>query len=216
MIRNSMEPSLANRSRVQKSRHQNDAVLFAWRSRAISGLIVDVPSSWSAAIDQLCFGDETTSKTDPYFCREYSRGPVQSRLPDRNEVESIENPAQAWNAITVGAYTEKAILTDPSYAGWEPVAPVGDLEPCQPHFCHLGTSVAAQTRHCSRRWELGGAWRSMRLPRRSRHPYNLPRPTIRHFDIFRDTSAATAIAANLAWKAPGRRCRNDGPRPFER
>ena len=36
--------------------------------------------------------------------------------------------------------------------------------------------MAAQTRHCGRRWELGRAWRPMRLPRRSWYPYHLPGP----------------------------------------
>ena len=30
-----------------------------------------------------------------------------SQYPNRNELTSIEDPAQSWNAVTVGAYTDK-------------------------------------------------------------------------------------------------------------
>lgn len=87
------------------------------------------PSSWSAAVDQLCFGDETTRRLLLISAGNIREGLSKAGYPARNETESIENPAQAWNALTVGAFTEKAILVDPTYAGWEPIAPVGDLSP---------------------------------------------------------------------------------------
>jgi hypothetical protein len=108
------------------------------------------------------------------------------------------NPAQAWNAITVGAFTDKFVITDPTYEGWEPVAPVGDLCPTS------RTSVS-----WDRKWPLkpdivleGGNWAA--LGDQTDCPDDLGvlttyrDPTIRHFDIFRDTSAATALGANLA------------------
>ena len=48
----------------------------------------------------------------------------------RSDVEPIEDPAQAWNALTIGAHTE---LTDassgPGFTGWTPLAPEGELSP---------------------------------------------------------------------------------------
>jgi hypothetical protein len=41
----------------------------------------------------------------------------------------IEDPAQAWNALTVGAYTEKTTNDDPSFNGWSPLAESGDVAP---------------------------------------------------------------------------------------
>ena len=54
---------------------------------------------------------------------------------DRSDVEPVHDPAQAWNALGVGAYTT---LTDPGgdHRGYQPVAPAGELSP---HSC---TSVA--------------------------------------------------------------------------
>jgi len=48
---------------------------------------------------------------------------------DRSDTEAVHDPAQAWNALTVGAFTEKAVVTDPSWHGWSPVASPGDLSP---------------------------------------------------------------------------------------
>jgi len=87
------------------------------------------PSSWSAAIDQLCFGDPTVTRLILLAAGNIRNGLSKADYPARNETEPIENPAQAWNALTVGAYTEKTAIVDETYAGWEPVAPSGDICP---------------------------------------------------------------------------------------
>ena len=43
-------------------------------------------------------------------------------------IHSIESPGQAWNALTVGAYTDKITLTE-DVQGGQPVADAGDLSP---------------------------------------------------------------------------------------
>jgi hypothetical protein len=158
------------------------------------------PSSWSAAVDQLCFGDEDARRLILISAGNIREGLSQAEYPARNEIEPIENPAQAWNAITVGAFTDKFVITDPTYEGWEPVAPVGDLCPTS------RTSVPWE-----RKWPLkpdivleGGNWAAlgdqMDCPDDLGILTTYRNPTTRHFDIFRDTSAATALAANLAGK----------------
>ena len=84
------------------------------------------PSSWSAEVDQLCFGDETVHRLVLISAGNINEV-SSSGYPARNEIAPIENPAQAWNALTIGAYTEKSIINDPTFAGWQPLAPVGDL-----------------------------------------------------------------------------------------
>lgn len=156
------------------------------------------PSSWSAAVDQLCFGDGDGRRLILISAGNVREGLSKAGYPARNEIEPIENPAQAWNAITVGAFTEKVMITDPTYEGWKPVAPVGDLCPTS------RTSVSWE-----RRWPLkpdivleGGNWAAlgdqMDCPDDLGLLTTYRNPTMRHFDIFRDTSAATALAANLA------------------
>jgi hypothetical protein len=44
-------------------------------------------------------------------------------------VNQIHDPGQSWNALTVGAFTEKVTLTEPSVTNFHPVAPAGALSP---------------------------------------------------------------------------------------
>lgn len=87
------------------------------------------PSSWSAAIDDLAFG--TINDTRRLIV--ISAG--NTSLDDRNdyaasnEIAPVEDPAQAWNALTVGGYTEKVFLDADEWKGWTPLATIGDLAP---------------------------------------------------------------------------------------
>lgn len=60
------------------------------------------PSSWSGVIDQLCAG---ISDENPrlFFISAGNTDPTQRhRYPDSNDTDNVQDPAQAWNAITVG------------------------------------------------------------------------------------------------------------------
>ena len=101
------------------------------------------PSSWSAAIDALAAGrafdastqgliylDRPDRKAHRLFV--ISAGNTsQFELThlDRSDTEAVHDPAQAWNALTVGAYTEKSLIEDPALEGWSPIAPSGELSP---------------------------------------------------------------------------------------
>jgi hypothetical protein len=92
------------------------------------------PTSWSAEIDQLCFGSEVTPRIGRLFCVAAGnvREPQQLRheqYPTLNDLSEIESPAQAWNALTVGGVTELTEITDPSRNGWVSFAGKGDLSP---------------------------------------------------------------------------------------
>jgi hypothetical protein len=157
------------------------------------------PSSWSATIDRLCFGDETARRL--FLISAGNIGP--ERIPTANylsraAVEPIFNPAQAWNALTVGAFTEKTIITDPTFHGWTALAPNGDLAP---------TSRTSLT--WERQWPIkpdllceGGNWATDGTTVCSPDDLGVltthHQPLLQQFDIIRDTSAATAKAANLA------------------
>ncbi|MEW5704947.1 MAG: S8 family peptidase [Pseudomonadota bacterium] len=103
------------------------------------------PTSWSAAIDALAAGrafdpathglvylDEAEEGARRLFI--LSAGNVApDHLQDdhlgRSDVETVHDPAHAWNALTIGACTEKATIGDPTWNGWSPLAPPGDLSP---------------------------------------------------------------------------------------
>ena len=87
------------------------------------------PTSWSAGIDQLSFDGE--------FQRLFVlstgniRGLNQISSDYRNNVNKyvVEDPAQSWNALTVGAYTDKTEITEKEYRNWEALALSGDICP---------------------------------------------------------------------------------------
>jgi hypothetical protein len=103
------------------------------------------PTSWSAALDALAAGrdfdtvngelryiDSGSSEAHRLFV--VSAGNVRSPDPTyltQNDLSPIEDPAQAWNALTVGAFTD---LYDVAASGagfdqWSVIAPPGDLSP---------------------------------------------------------------------------------------
>ncbi len=88
------------------------------------------PSSWSAEIDQFSSGVED----DRQRLFVISAGNNNEILPsidywDQVHLAQIEDPAQSWNALSVGAYTEKTTNDDPDFAGWSPFAMSGDVAP---------------------------------------------------------------------------------------
>jgi hypothetical protein len=92
------------------------------------------PTSWSGAIDQLCMGAEEENGNAPRRLLFVSSGNADTgegySYPDSNQTDCVQDPAQAWNAITVGAYTEKDLIHETDCQDWEVVAPAGDMSPC--------------------------------------------------------------------------------------
>ncbi len=110
------------------------------------------PTSWSAAIDALAAGrmfDQTKQglvylDDDSSHSRLFvvSAGNVEVLEPahlDRSDTEPVHDPAHAWNALTVGAYTERAELDDSMQPSWTAVARPGDLSPWSTTSVTFGT-----------------------------------------------------------------------------
>lgn len=103
------------------------------------------PTSWSAAIDALASGrsfDPTTHGLD--YLDEGKAGAqrlfvvcagnidetaLSIQHLARSDADPIHDPGQAWNALTVGALTERAVIKDPKWVSWQPVALPGELSP---------------------------------------------------------------------------------------
>jgi subtilisin family serine protease len=52
------------------------------------------------------------------------------RYPDSNDRDNVQDPAQAWNAITVGASTDRVMFDQNQFPGYVPIAQEpGDLSP---------------------------------------------------------------------------------------
>lgn len=88
------------------------------------------PSSWSSALDKLCSGSEDDVQrlfivsagniTDLNLAKNY---------PNAQLTDSIHDPAQSWNALTVGAYTELDTIVDLELKNYTPIAPKEGLSP---------------------------------------------------------------------------------------
>jgi len=157
------------------------------------------PTSWSSEVDQLAAGVSgliaqqrliliSAGNTDNFS---FGAG-LYLDTCDHGDNE-IESPAQAWNALCIGAYTEKTLL--PPGSGLGHVAPAGDLSPC------------SRTASWSATWPLkpdivleGGNWAADGAPPPMRHGWLCLLSThhsypLRSFCFTHDTSAATALAA---------------------
>jgi hypothetical protein len=90
------------------------------------------PTSWSAAVDALAAGRAFDASDRGLVYIDAGPGPLRrlfllsagnidaSSLQvahlDRTDTEAVHDPAQAWNALTVGAFTEKAVVQDPKWS----------------------------------------------------------------------------------------------------
>jgi len=88
------------------------------------------PSSWSAEIDLSASG-VTDDKQRLYIISAGNNRDltVEPEYWDQIHMAQIEDPAQSWNALTVGAYTERTTIDDSDFDGWSPMAQNGDAAP---------------------------------------------------------------------------------------
>ncbi len=88
------------------------------------------PSSWSSEIDLSASGFmdglQRLYVISAGNNRELS---AQPEYWDQIHLAQIEDPAQSWNALTVGAYTEFTTNDNPDFNGWSPIAEAGDAAP---------------------------------------------------------------------------------------
>lgn len=95
-----------------------------------------IPSSWSASIDALLVGTGEGFADDRKRLMCISAGNTTvEEIADADDylaavhLHSVENPGQAWNAITVGAYTDKTQIETRAYSDYTPVASRGGVSP---------------------------------------------------------------------------------------
>ena len=88
------------------------------------------PSSWSAAIDKLTSGyDDDNRRLFIVAAGNIIEQDEWANYPQSNLYHSVYDPGQSWNALTVGAYTDKARLSDPELQDHVPLAQPGELSP---------------------------------------------------------------------------------------
>ncbi len=157
------------------------------------------PSSWSAALDEFTSGYLDEQRKIMFV----SAGNVDEmddwrNYPDSNKTKTVQNPGQAWNVITVGAYTEKAEVDTTKYNGSKAVASAGELSP-----------FSSTSYSWDNKWPIkpdivleGGNLIQDSFSCCSCSEFDLltlhHKPTERQFSTIRATSAATAQAAWMA------------------
>ena len=91
------------------------------------------PSSWSAALDGITSSvDEDDTKHRLFIVSGGNVHPSSfesGSFPDINMLETVQNPAQSWNAVTIGGYAGKVELSEDVYQGYQALAPKDGLSP---------------------------------------------------------------------------------------
>lgn len=88
------------------------------------------PTSWSAAIDQITSGAEDEEKRLFILAAGNITDSDQiANYPDALMTDSIHDPAQSWNAVTVGAFTELTEISNNGLHEGYPLANKGEISP---------------------------------------------------------------------------------------
>jgi len=167
-------------------------------------LDIGKPSSWSASIDSLCSGASDEQEASRLIIVSAGNTDFTQRhhYPNNNITEGILDPGQSWNALTIGAYTEKNHIDFSQFPDWNLLAPPGDISPSsrtsmtwsrpwplKPDFVMEGGNMAVgptgTADYVDSLQLLSTDWL-----------YHISNP----FRVSGDTSAATALAANYAAK----------------
>ena len=89
------------------------------------------PTSWSGAVDSLIAGVDDGYKR-LFFVSAGNVLPSEIKeagYPTANIIHSVESPGQAWNAITVGAYSNDVQINDKRLNEYSSIADVMELSP---------------------------------------------------------------------------------------
>jgi hypothetical protein len=166
------------------------------------------PSSWSGAVDNLAYGEGENQRLIIVSAGNVADDELWQNYPDANFTSSVQNPAQAWNALVAGAYTNKIQITDLNFQNHTPVANEGQLSP------YSTTSLVWERKWAVKPDVVFEGGNLLRAPdnRITRHEDLELLSTSRqfnnrrHFDTIWATSAAAAqaswFAAKIAYEYP--------------
>lgn len=88
------------------------------------------PSSWSGAVDQLCCGADDGVRRAVVISAGNADRSSYGAYPDSNATDRVQNPCQAWNAVSVGACTDLVTFCTETFPTHAPLAVQGDLSAC--------------------------------------------------------------------------------------
>ena len=116
---------------IARAEIQNPNMVLVYCMSVTSTEDVNVgrPSSWSGAVDNLAYGDGENQRLIIVSAGNIRDDESWQNYPYSNFTSSVQNPAQAWNAVVAGAHTEKVQVTDPNFQNHSLVANEGELSP---------------------------------------------------------------------------------------
>lgn len=158
------------------------------------------PTSWSGAIDNITSGAfENERRLVILAAGNVTDFNQITNYPDNQITDSIHDPGQSWNALTVGAYTQLIDLTETSLNGYTPLAKKNQLSPftttsrlwedkwpIKPEVVFEGGNIAVDN---SNMWTECNDFSLIST---------YYQPAHRLFEAFNMTSTATAQAAHFA------------------
>jgi len=105
--------------------------IFSMSLASKDGRDLGRPSSWSSTLDSIAV-DYINENLNPRLftiCGGNTGKQLNDLMeyPHYNETQDIHDPGQAWNVITVGAYTNKILITEST--SYLPLAKAGSLSP---------------------------------------------------------------------------------------
>ncbi len=106
--------------------------VFAMAVSSTDGRDRGRPSSWSAEVDRLACDYEGQGEMPRLFvlCAGNTRDPNSwGDYPASLSTNLVHDPGQAWNALTVGAYSELTTISETVSHQYTPIAPAGGLSP---------------------------------------------------------------------------------------
>ncbi len=159
------------------------------------------PSAWSSTVDRLAADYDGNGQFPRLFV--LCAGNIEdqqswSAYPASLSTNGIRDPGQAWNAITVGAYTEKVLITEADAQSFTPIAPSGGLSPYTRTSAEWSTAWPLKPEVV---FEGGNAGKDpfSAMGISSLHLLTTNnQPTERLFATTNATSAASALGARLA------------------
>ena len=116
---------------IARAEIQNPNIVLVYCMSVTSTEDVNIgrPSSWSGAVDNLAYGEGENQRLIIVSAGNIRDDESWQNYPHSNFTSSVQNPAQAWNAIVAGAHTEKVQVTDPNFQNHSLVANEGELSP---------------------------------------------------------------------------------------
>ena len=123
---------------IVETAHADRTRTFATMTTTM-GNTIGRPSEWSALVDRLAFGlgavDASillpNDRNPRLFVLAGGNVPLQdwTQYPTVNHTSTVEDPGQAWNAITVGAHTDLTEFDENANPSLTAIAQAGELSP---------------------------------------------------------------------------------------